>query len=361
MRYLLYIGPGIGDWVIAMPMARRIKLNDKSAYITTLTCSNKKRDELLHQSLLSLQKWVDRIEYYSFNEPFHDIGLILRLGIKKYDYYFKSSYFDNSYISNWPNRIMRLVSKRGVGVHLINKPNLIYDYEIPFKSNNNVYMTLLELLEKINIFKHSDEDKLDLFDISKIESEFIKIGIKTDKKIISIIPGTAEAPVTADGKNGSKPAKSWPYKYWDDLTSRLIKDGYLVAILGGNKEKDDIRKLGYFDNPLIINLCGNTTIIESCAVLRHSILTVGGDTGMMHCSGAVGTPSLTLFGCTSYKNYLAYGNKSYYITSKEKCSPCFGGSKLLTCNDFSCMKHIDVDSVYHKINLIISETDKSLK
>ena len=355
MKYLIYIGPGIGDWVIALPMMRRIKLNDPNAYITALTCSNKKRFSL-NRTLLSVQNWIDSIEYYSIKEPAHDIAMLFRLGVKKYDYYFKSSATDSSYISDWPNKIMKVAAKKGVGVHLVNKPNFVYDYEIPFKKDNNVYVTLLELLEKIEIKKHPDEDKYSLFDVSKIEPSFVKLNINTDKPIISIVPGTAGAPVTADGKNGSKPAKSWPYEYWDDLANRLLNDGYQVVILGGGAEKEAIESNKYFSNPGIINLCGKTSIIESCAVLTHSILTLGGDTGMIHCAGAVGTPSLTLFGCTDYRNYLAYENQSYYIASNRKCSPCFGGDGLLTCNDFLCMKEISVDEVYEKTKSILNET-----
>lgn len=352
MKYLIYIGPGIGDWIIALPMARRIKLNDHDAIVATLTCSDKNRFGL-NKLLFTLQNWVDEIHYYSASEPLHDVQLLLNLGFKKYDYYFKSSYFDNSYISNWPNIIMRFTAKKGVGVHLKNKPDLVYEYEIPFKADNNVYDTPLELLDAIGIHFHENERNLSLFNIEKIAVEFDKLGISKEKKIISIIPGTAGVPVTADGKNGTKAAKNWPYTFWDFLAKKLTNDGYQIIVLGGKAEERIILKQGYFNDPEIINLCGKTSIIESCEVLCHSILTVGGDTGMMHCSGAVGTPSLTLFGCTDYRNYLAYGEKSYYINSKRQCSPCFGSDRLIACNDFQCMKDITVDEVYNKVLSIL--------
>lgn len=357
MKYLIYIGPGIGDWIIAMPMARRIKLNDPYAQITTLTCSNKTRFKL-NKSLLILQNWVDNIDYYSVHEPLHDAHMLLKLGIKNYDYYFKSSYFDNSYISSWPNRIMKIAAKKGVGVRLNSKPDFVYDYSISFKPNNNVYDTPMELLGAIGIYEHENEKTTNLLDVTKISIEFDKLGISKEKKIISIVPGTAGAPVTADGRNGTKPAKSWPYEYWNELANKLEGDGYQIVVLGGNAERQDVLKRGYFTNPNIINLCGKTSIMESCAVLCHSILTIGGDTGMMHCSGAVGTPSLTLFGCTDYRNYLAYGEKSYFICSRRECSPCFGSDRLLTCNDFLCMKDISVEEVYNKSISIIKQQAK---
>lgn len=358
MKYLVAIGPGIGDWVIAMPMVRRIKLNDPNAFITGLMTSNRNRVSALRESLFPLQKWVDNVEYYTIREPIHDIKMLLSLGFKKYDYYFKFSYKDSPYTSAWSNRVMRFAAKKGVGVHLINKPELVYDFEIPFCAGNSVYKTPLDLLERIGIYKHEDEDKTELFDVSAIKAQFETLEIDTTKQIIVLVPGAAEVPVTADGKNGTKPSKRWPYKSWTTLAKKFISDGYRVILLGGKSEGEDIQKGAYFDDVEVINLCGKTSVTESCAVLCHSILVVGGDTGMMHCAGAVGTPSLTLFGCTDYRNYLPYGNKSYYIASKEKCSPCFGGDGLLTCNDFVCMEHISPDEVYEKALTIINEQQR---
>lgn len=352
MKYLVYIGPGIGDWIIALPMIRRIKLNDPQAMVTTLTRSDKNRFKA-NVVLFSLQKWVDSIEYYSMKEPLHDLQMLFRLGIKKYDYYFKSNYYDNQYISDWPNRIMRMASKKGVGVRLTNKPKQIYDYEILFDKERSVYDTPLELLKLIGINECEEEKTVNLFDVKKIEAEFNKINIEINKKIITLVPGTAGSPVTADGKNGSKPAKSWPLEYWDKLANKLVEDGYKVVLLGGNTEKTMIDGNSYFISTEITNLCGTTSIIESCAIIHNSSIVVGADTGMMHCAGAMGIPSLTLYGCTSYKNYLPYGKEAYYIASCRECSPCFGSDALLTCNDFMCMKEIDVEQVYEKIKLIL--------
>lgn len=354
MKYLLFTGSGIGDWIITLPMARRIKLNDPDAFITVFSRCDKKRFKT-NRMFLSMQKWVDSAEYYAIEEPLHDVKLLLNLGYKKYDYYFRAEYYDNPYVSAWPNRIMKIAAKTGVGVWLKNRPELTYDYSVSFKKENSVYQTPLELLDLIGIKKHPNEDKTELLNTKDISAAFENLNIKTSKPLIAIVPGTAPAPVTADGKNGTKPAKNWPYSCWDELAQKLITNGYQVVLLGGVSEREEIEKGHYFFNAEILNLCGKLSIAESCSVLSHAALTIGCDTGMMHCSGAVGTPSLTLFGCTDYRNYLAYGNKSYYITSPRECSPCFGGEGLLSCNDFPCMKEITVEQVYQKAHSILEK------
>ncbi|MGN0351042.1 MAG: glycosyltransferase family 9 protein [Roseburia sp.] len=354
MKYLIYGGTGIGDFIINLPMARRIKLNDPNAHISFLACSRRDRFAITKIMLL-LQSYIDDVNYYSLKEPINNIKLLKKLGIKRYDYAIKSSYIDNTYISNWPNRILKFASKKLVGVKLRNKPNFIYDYWVEFKDDNNVYVTLLELLSLIGINQTDNEQSFPLLNVDKIKGYFDNLNIHAEGEIVSIVIGTANAPVTANGKNGSKPAKSWPYEYWEQLTSKFLDMGYQVVLLGGNKEKKDIEQRGLFNDERIIDLCGKTSIVESISVLCHSILTIGCDTGLMHCSAAVDTPCLTLFGCTTYKNYLPYGKHSYYIQSNRECSPCFGSDKLLSCNDFECMREISVEDVYKNALEIIGK------
>lgn len=358
MKYLLYGGPGIGDLIINLPMARRIKLHDPDAHICYLTCSREDRFSITN-AMFSLQSFIDDVDYYALKEPLHNIALLKKLGVKKYDYGFKSSYVDNAYISNWPNRLLKAASKKLVGVRLKNKPNFVYDYGTEFKSDNSVYETPLELLSLIGINEVPEEQLYPLLNLNEVRGYFDNLNIHAQENLIALVVGTANAPVTADGKNGSKPAKSWPYAHWEQLAEKLLGEGYQIALLGGNTEKKDLAEKGFFQDERIINLCGKTSIAESISVLYHSILTIGCDTGLMHCSAAVDTPCLTLFGCTTYRNYLPYGKHSYYIQSNRACSPCFGSDALLTCNDFACMKEISVEEVYQKALEIIGKKNEN--
>ena len=83
-------------------------------------------------------------------------------------------------------------------------------------------------------------------------------------------------------------------------------------------------------------------------VLENSEIIIGADTGLMHCAGALDKPSLTLFGCTDYREYLPFGNKSYYLSSGRKCSPCFGTEISYTCENKECMEEITVQMVLDK-------------
>lgn len=353
MKYLLYIGAGIGDFALILPMARRIKLFDKNAYITAFSRCDSRRF-VVSKQLLALQKWVDKIGYYSIEEPFHTIKFLYDLGLKKYDYAIRISYVDNKYVSRWPNVIMRLMSRKSVGMNLKYKPNFKYDYAIDFLPQGNFYQQSLELLSQLGISRCCNEENYSCFNVDKLNQSDILLNFIGDKKkIIAIIPGTMNITVTADGKSGTKAAKKWSYAKWFRLCNLLISAGYCIVILGGRKEYDEIKNFSNCNVENIVNLCGKTSIGESISILYRAKLAVGCDTGLMHCAGVIGTTSLTLFGCTSYKNYLPLSKKAYYIQSEEKCSPCFGTDRLVHCSDFHCMKKISVEEVYNKIISIL--------
>lgn len=353
MKYLLHVGPGIGDFATILPMARRIKLFDRKAYITAFSRGTSKGVEVIKQ-MLPLQKWIDEIEYYSLEEPFHTIKFMFKLGIKKYDYATRIAYLDNKYVSNWPNIIMRLASKKSAGTNLKCRPDFNYDYAIDFSTQVNVYQQHFDLLSRLGISRCCNEEDYPCFDLEKLNFTGKILNLLSNKRnIIAIVPGAGNMAVTADGKNGSKPAKKWLYKNWFKLCDLLAGDGYYIVILGGKKEYDEIKDLRNVDATNIINLCGQTSIKESLSIVHNAQMVVGVDTGLLHCAAGIGTTSLTLCGCTSYKKYLPLSKTAHYIQSEAKCSPCFGTDRWIHCSDFHCMKKISVEDVYNKIISIL--------
>ena len=350
MKYLIHCGPGIGDFIIVLPMAQIIKENDPKSKITIFTRSDKERIQYLKE-MLTLQTYIDEVLYYNPREPIHDIPFLLSIGINKYDYGFKSSYIDNGYISNIPYLIIKIASKKTVGITLKNKPNFHFNHEVRFNSERSVYLRGVRLVNELG-YAGKGVSGQPLFSKEKIMSLLPnKYLIKSYGSIISLVVGAADAPVTADGKHGSKPAKRWPYTYWIDLAKMFIKNGYQVVLLGGEREGKELQNLNISYD--INNYCGKCSITESIGLICQSILVIGSDTGLMHCAGALGVPSLTLFGCTSYKDYLFPSEKSFHLESCLDCSPCFGTDSLLYCKDYKCMKELLPITVFEYSNSII--------
>ncbi len=92
----------------------------------------------------------------------------------------------------------------------------------------------------------------------------------------------------------------------------------------------------------LINLAGDTSLLQAAALIEHSKLVIGVDTGLSHMGIAFGRPTLLLFGST--RPYLDPGRANarvlYHLLP---CSPC---KRRPTCGGrHDCMRQIGVDEV----------------
>ena len=107
----------------------------------------------------------------------------------------------------------------------------------------------------------------------------------------------------------------------------------------GQRPKDGASWSGVAD---LINLAGDTSLLQAAALIEHSKLVIGVDTGLSHMGIAFGRPTLLLFGST--RPYLDPGRANarvlYHLLP---CSPC---KRRPTCGGrHDCMRQIGVDEV----------------
>ena len=92
--------------------------------------------------------------------------------------------------------------------------------------------------------------------------------------------------------------KAWPPGHYAELARALVKDGMSVWVLGGPNERPIAQQ--------IITAAGNRVRDLTSDDLRNAILAmaaadaaVTNDSGLMHVSAAIGTPTVAIFGPTS--------------------------------------------------------------
>jgi len=158
---------------------------------------------------------------------------------------------------------------------------------------------------------------------------------------------------------GAKHAtKRWPDEYWRTLTANLPIDKKLV-VLGGEGEFPD--SLRGEDKGRILDLTGNTNILEAAAVLQMASLVITGDTGPMHLAVAVGTPLVAMFGPT-VREYGFYPYRHAQATVLEEslwCRPCSAhGSAKCPLRHHRCMGNLTPERVLAAAE---SLSDKYLK
>ncbi|MEA3278646.1 MAG: glycosyltransferase family 9 protein [Pseudomonadota bacterium] len=141
----------------------------------------------------------------------------------------------------------------------------------------------------------------------------------------------------------TRPQKHWFESRWAELALRLNTNlGLPVLMLGGPADREAAARIRDQAGDGLINLTGQTSLLQAAALIDRGRLLVGVDTGLSHMGIAYATPSLLLFGSTCpYLDTTRTNARVLY--HPLPCSPC---RRKPTCGgEFTCMRLIDADEV----------------
>ena len=127
--------------------------------------------------------------------------------------------------------------------------------------------------------------------IQELNFDPIDLTTKRSPNKIGILPGSA-----------NNPSKRWPISNWKKLIELLLNENESLQIfLYGSCGESLLAKeiLEGFSKTRVINKCGETNLRQLAEELGSCSKVIGNDSGGMHLSNAVGTPSVVLFGPTN--------------------------------------------------------------
>lgn len=143
------------------------------------------------------------------------------------------------------------------------------------------------------------------------------------------------------------PAKRWPPEYFSEALKQLLdrRDEYIVAL--GVEEEEPIAEeiFGELPGDRIINKVGKTTLKEAMAYLSLSRGTIANDSGIMHLSAGLGTPTLGIFGSSDPGLTRPLGPSTSVLYRNVDCSPCFERECPLDSDRYKCLRRIEPDQV----------------
>jgi heptosyltransferase-2 len=151
------------------------------------------------------------------------------------------------------------------------------------------------------------------------------------------------------------PAKRWPPERFLAAAAESQKRTHCRwLILGGPADVAPASELTNLLGRLCpsappLNVAGQTTLRELCALLKLCRVLLTNDTGPMHVAAAVGTPVVAIFGSTAPELTgpgLAGDAHHRVMKSNAACSPCF---RRVCPIDFRCMTGISVERVVEAI------------
>lgn len=141
------------------------------------------------------------------------------------------------------------------------------------------------------------------------------------------------------------------------LTELLYNEMGAISVLTGGKSDIDlgekIMELAQCSDKYIVNLTGRTTLWQLGTIIKHCHLYITCDSGPMHISSALNTPTIALFGPTDPVRHRPYGEGHKVIKKDMKCSPCYESE--CKNRDFACMEAIQVDDVMDSVRYLLSQ------
>lgn len=116
-------------------------------------------------------------------------------------------------------------------------------------------------------------------------------------------------------------SKQWPEGYWQALAKRAEASGYRVKITGGNANELERAHRIALASP-VVDVLPRQTISQMAALLAGAEGAVGVDTGFGHLAGALGLPTVSIYGSTNPDFTGVIGPAAHNIAANFPCSPC---------------------------------------
>ena len=150
--------------------------------------------------------------------------------------------------------------------------------------------------------------------------------------------------------------KQWPVDSYAGLVNKVIeKFSAKVILLGDLKDRALSEKLAQSVAGPVVNLCGDTTILQTGALLAQCDVAVMNDGGPLHIAVAVGARTVSIFGPVSETVYGPYPREGHEVVTHDiMCRPCYRYFRRADCAHVSCLNRISPDDVFEKIVKVLS-------
>jgi len=157
-----------------------------------------------------------------------------------------------------------------------------------------------------------------------------------------------------------QPFSLWGYKEWGtDKYAHLInwiasQYRFPVVLTGSPGETKRASEIMNICGQGVYDLVGKTSIGTFSAILKRSRLFIGPDSSGMHISGALGTPTVTIFGPSSPVSWVPKGKQHLIVHKDLPCVPC----RQKGCQDRGislCIEELTVEEVASTVEKQLSK------
>ena len=153
--------------------------------------------------------------------------------------------------------------------------------------------------------------------------------------LIRVEPAHRPRPYAVIHPGSGSRRKNWPADRFAELARRAERAGLEPLILAGPAEEDVV--IG--DRPVVRGL----GLRELAELLAGAALYVGNDSGVSHVAGAVGAPTVAVFGSTRAQRWRPLGPRVVAVEPPRRCQRCSAAEERPV--DCACLLAVDVEAV----------------
>jgi ADP-heptose:LPS heptosyltransferase len=234
----------------------------------------------------------------------------------------------------------------------INRP-VLYN---PYQHISQQFLTLVEALESKDVPTvkrpvgpdRQEKLKIPRMAVGEDEIDTMAERFKTDfpqvvgNKVVLLSPG-----------GGLLPIRAWPVSHYCQLAEELIGRGYVVGIIGLERDKGIASTIvSHCRSASCIDLTGYTRTVRELMLLFHTAsLLIANDGGPGHFASMTPIPAIVLFGPENPVLYGSLDDKSISFYTHLSCSPCLTAynHRNSPCDgDNVCLKSIHPGEVLKK-------------
>ncbi len=316
-KFLIIRLSSIGDIVLTTPVIRCLKNQLKESEIHFLV-----KKQFI--PVISSNPYIDKIHCYENN-----LSSLIRI--------FRDEHFD--YIIDLHNSIRSFIIKARINArsYSVNKINfrkfLIVHFKLNFLPDVHLVDRHLETIRSFGI--QNDGKGLDYFIPPEDEVEFISLPPEFRKGYIAVVIG------------GKHATKQLPVERLI-LLCKLV--GQPVVLLGGPDDMQTGEMIAQSAGENVLNTCGKYNINQSAYLVKHSLLLITNDTGLMHAGAAFHKIILSVWANTipefGMSPYMPHPSSRIFEVEGLYCRPCskIGYSKCPR-GHFRCMLDQDINKI----------------
>ena len=164
-------------------------------------------------------------------------------------------------------------------------------------------------------------------------------GLSLENPYVVLAPGT------------NWPSKCWPTTHFAKLATKLYDEHIISVIIGGSNDQRLAQQIITNTKAPVVDLTAKTSMKQLAYIIKQAQAFVGGDTGPMHLSVAVGTPAVAMFGPTDPQRNGPYGDLHKVLLAPVPCQGCW---KRVCPKEEDCMSTISPEKVFETIKSIVS-------